>query len=168
MCTSTQGYDLQATHTVIALHIDPNPNSGLPTLLVAYENDAFFYRIRIGSQTRTGPDSDTDVDITTFGDPNFGFTSIVVRYFLGTAVQQASFILVGAHPEWVNLCAWDADNASVYVLNICVCLFLPSAALFVFLLLLQADAVSFFLAAVNRSEPNDFGITTRPSSTLVR
>ena len=115
MCTSTQGYDPQATHTVIALHIDPNPNSGLPTLLVAYENDPFFYRIQVGSQTRTGPDSDADVDITTFGDPNFGFTSIIVPYFRGKAEQQASFILVGDHLGWVNLYAWDADNASLCV-----------------------------------------------------
>jgi hypothetical protein len=108
MCTSTQGYEPQATHTVIALHIDPNPNSGLSsTLLVAYENDPFFYRIQVGSQTRTGPDADVDVDITTFGDPNFGFTSIIVPCFRAKAEQQASFILVGDHLGWVNSYAFS-------------------------------------------------------------
>ncbi|KAF8809805.1 DUF699-domain-containing protein [Phlegmacium glaucopus] len=47
MCTSTPGYDPQTTHAVIALHVDPNSTSALPTLLVAYENDPFLYRVRV-------------------------------------------------------------------------------------------------------------------------
>lgn len=112
MCTSTPGYDPQAAHAIIALHIDPNPISASPTLLVAYENDSFFYRIRVGSQTSTGPEKDTVVDITTFGDPFFGSTSIVVPYFRGTAEQQASFVLVGDYLGWVSSYAWDVDNPS--------------------------------------------------------
>lgn len=110
--TSTQEYDSQATHAVTALYIDPNPTSVLPTLLVAYEHDPFFYRIRVGSQTRTGPEENSDVDITVFGDPFFGSTSIVVPYFGGTAEHQASFVFVGDHLGWVSLYAWDADNPS--------------------------------------------------------
>ena len=110
--TSTQGYDSQATHSVIALHIDPNSTSASPTLLVAYENDPFFYRIRVGSQTRIGPQKDWDVDITIFGDPFFGSTSIVVPYFCGKAQHQASFVFVGDHLGWVSLYAWDAENPS--------------------------------------------------------
>ena len=106
MCTSTPGYDPQATHLVIALHIDPNPTSGSTTLLVAYENDPLFYRIRVG------PEKDAKVDITAFGDPFFGSTSIIVPYFRGVAEEQASFVLVGDHLGWVSLYVWDADNPS--------------------------------------------------------
>ena len=110
--TSTQGYDLQATHAVMALHIDFNSTSASPTLLVAYEHDPFFYRIRVCGQTRTGPEKDSNVDITIFGDPFFGSTSVVVPYFCGTAQHQASFVFVGDHLGWVSLYAWDADNPS--------------------------------------------------------
>ena len=109
--TSTQGYDPQATHAVNALHIDPNTTNILPILLVAYENDPFFYRIRVGSETKTGGETDPDVDITTFGDPFFGSTSIIEPFFRSpTAEQQASFILVGDHLGWVSLYAWDSLN----------------------------------------------------------
>ena len=110
--TFTQGYDSQGTHAVTALHIDPNPTSASPTLLVAYEHDPFFYRIRVGSQTRTGSEKDLDVDITIFGEPFFGSTSIIVPYFWGTEEDQASFVFVGDHLGWVSLYAWDADNPS--------------------------------------------------------
>ena len=106
------GYDSQATHAVTALHIDPYPTSASPTLLVAYEYDPFFYRIRLGSQTRTVPEKDPDIDITIFGDPFFGSTSIIVPYFGGTE-HQASFVFVGDHLGWVSLYAWDADNPSL-------------------------------------------------------
>jgi hypothetical protein len=108
--TFSRGYDSQATHTVTALHIDPNPTSASPTLLVAYEHDPFFYRIRVGSQTRTGLEKNSDVNITIFGDPFFGSTSIIVPYFGGTAEQQASFVFVGDHLGWVSLYVWDTDN----------------------------------------------------------
>jgi hypothetical protein len=39
MSISTPSYDPQATHAVIGLHIDSNPNSALSTFLAAYEND---------------------------------------------------------------------------------------------------------------------------------
>ena len=111
--TFTQGYDSQATRAVIALHVDPSPTSASPTLLVAYEYDPFFYRIRVGgSQTRTGPEKDPDVDITIFGDPFFGSTSIIVPYFGCIAEHQASFVFVGDHLGWVSLYAWDTDNPS--------------------------------------------------------
>jgi hypothetical protein len=110
--TLTQGYDSEATHAVTALYIDPNPTSISPTLLVAYEDDPFFYRIRVDSQTRTEPEKDPDVDITIFGDPFFGSTSIIVPYFCGTAEHQASFVFVGDHLGWVSLYAWDADKPS--------------------------------------------------------
>ena len=112
--TFSQGYDLQATRAVIALHIDPNPPSASPTLLVAYEYDPFFYRIRVGgSRTRTGPEKDPDVDITIFGDPFLGSTSIIVPYFGGTTDHQTSFVFVGDHLGWVSLYAWDTDNPSL-------------------------------------------------------
>ena len=110
--TSTQGYDSQATHAPIALHIDPNHTSASPTLLVAYEDDPFFYRIRVDSEIRTGPEKNPDVDITIFGDPFFGSTSIIVPYFWVTAEQQASFVFVGDRLGWVSLYAWDADIPS--------------------------------------------------------
>ena len=110
--TSVQGCDSQATHSVTSLYIDPNPTSVSPTLLIAYEHDPFFYRIRVGSQTSTGFEKDLDVDITIFGDPFLGPTSIIVPYFGGTAEQQASFIFVGDHLGWVSLYAWDADYPS--------------------------------------------------------
>ena len=111
MYTSTRTYDPQATHTVIALHIDPNPTNAFPTLLVAYENDPFFYRIQVGSE------KDTDVDITNFGDPFFGSTSIIVPYFQYAAERQASFVLVGDHLGWVSLYVWDADSLPLRVSN---------------------------------------------------
>ena len=110
--TFTQGYDSQATHAAIAPHIDPNPTSASPTLLVAYENDPFFYRIRVGSQTRTRPEKDPEVDITIFGDPFFGSTSIIVPYLGGTAEHDVRLVFVGDHLGWVSLYAWDSDNPS--------------------------------------------------------
>ena len=104
--TSTQGYNPQATRTVLALHIDPT--TALPTLLVAYENDPFFYQIRVD----TRPEKGSDVNITTFGDPSFGSTSIVVPYFRCSTEQQVSFVFVGDHLGWVSLYAWDVDNPS--------------------------------------------------------
>lgn len=106
MSIYTPGYDPQATHAVIGLHIDPNPIGASSTFLVAYENDPFFYRIQVG----TRPEEDPNIDVTTFGDPAFGSTSVVAPYFRGTTEQQASFVLVGDHLGWVSLYAWDSDN----------------------------------------------------------
>ena len=111
--TLTPGYDSQMTHAVIALHIDPSPTSASPTLLVAYECDPFFYRIRVSSQTKTVPEKDLDVDITIFGDPFFGSTSVVVPYFWSTVEHQESFVFVGDHLGWVSLYGWDFDNPSL-------------------------------------------------------
>ena len=109
--TSTDGFDHDADHRIASLHVDPTHS--LPTILVAYQNDAHFYRIRI--DTSTG-----DVETTTFGDPCFGSTSIVVPFFRSDneiqnpkSIQpQSSFVLVGDHIGCISLYAWDADFSS--------------------------------------------------------
>uniref|UniRef100_A0A8H7XMF9 WD40 repeat-like protein n=1 Tax=Psilocybe cubensis TaxID=181762 RepID=A0A8H7XMF9_PSICU len=99
-----------AARRVTALDIDPNIDSTAASLafLIAYEDDPLFYRIRIPS---TGAVDQGDplchtVEITPFGDPNFGPTSVVVPYFGGQSSE--SFVLVGDHMGCVSLYHWGA------------------------------------------------------------
>ena len=97
--TTTEGYDAQLVHDVKTLSIDPSNPS--PTILVAYQNDPFFYRIRVDPATG-------HTDTTAFGDPFFGSTSVVVPFFR-TETEQSSFVFVGDHLGCVSLYAWDTD-----------------------------------------------------------
>ncbi|KAF8957657.1 WD40-repeat-containing domain protein, partial [Flammula alnicola] len=105
--TTTEGYDAQAAHGVTALHVDPTNAS--PTLLVAYQNDPYFYRIRIDAVTG-------HVETIAFGDPFFGSTSVVVPFFRSEVeqrTQQSSFVFVGDHIGCISLYAWDVDASHV-------------------------------------------------------
>lgn len=99
--TSTEGYDAQLAHDVKTLSIDSACPS--PTILVAYQNDPFFYRVRVDPATG-------HIDTTAFGDPFFGSTSVVVPFFRADP-EQSSFVLVGDHLGCVSLYAWDTDAA---------------------------------------------------------
>ncbi len=96
--TSTEGYDAQLPHDVKTLSIDPSSPS--PAILVAYQNDPFFYRVRVDPVTG-------HTNTTAFGDPFFGSTSVVVPFF--TETEQSSFVFVGDHLGCVSLYAWDTD-----------------------------------------------------------
>lgn len=102
--TTTEGYDAEAAHDVLNLVVDPT--STFPTLLVAYQNDAFFYRVQIDPATG-------HAETTAFGDPFFGSTSVVVPFLRAETEQQSSFVLVGDHVGCVSLYAWDASVTEV-------------------------------------------------------
>ncbi|KAF8912985.1 hypothetical protein CPB84DRAFT_1957382 [Gymnopilus junonius] len=94
--------------TVKALSIDPKPSPDV-VFLIAYEDEPVFYRVRV----RVEPDAQEDqVEITPFGDPNFGPTSVVVPFFARNGRKESSLVLVGDHIGCVSLYAWDATSSS--------------------------------------------------------
>ena len=95
--TTTVGYDSDAPHDIVTLDVDPSCPT--PTFLVAYQNDPFFYRIQIKQQ----------VNVTAFGDPNFGSMSLVVPFFKSDTLEQ-SIVLVGDHIGCISLYAWDSNQ----------------------------------------------------------
>ncbi|KAF5375448.1 hypothetical protein D9615_007952 [Tricholomella constricta] len=84
------------THVVSALHIDPG--SVIPTLLVAYEDDPHFYRLRIND---TG-----HIETTAFGDASFGPISSLTPFFS----TESSFILAGDQIGCVSVYDWNAPT----------------------------------------------------------
>ena len=95
--TTTVGYDSGAPHDIASLDFDPSCPT--PTFLVAYQNDPFFYRIQIKQQ----------VNVTAFGDPKFGSTSLVVPFFKSDTSEQ-SIAFVGDHIGCISLYAWDSNR----------------------------------------------------------
>jgi WD40 repeat protein len=101
----------RADQRIMTLQIDLSHSS--PTILVAYQNDPHFYRIRI--DTSTG-----HIETTTFSNPFFGSTFIVVPFFRSDneaqnqkfIQPQSSFILVSDHLGCISLYAWGTDPAS--------------------------------------------------------
>ncbi|KAG5637445.1 hypothetical protein H0H81_004554 [Sphagnurus paluster] len=81
---------------VTSLYIDDH--SPDPTVLVAYEDSPFFYRIRI--------DTTGQIEITPFGDASFGFISVISPFF----APDSSFVLAGDHLGCVSVYDWVAPT----------------------------------------------------------
>ncbi|KDR73941.1 hypothetical protein GALMADRAFT_227662 [Galerina marginata CBS 339.88] len=110
------GHDQAASPVVKALFIDlTDTRAGVDgvVFLVAYEDDPLFYRISV-HLNKNG--SKTQVDIMSFGDPNFGRTSVVVPFFglrsseEGKKKTESSFVLVGDHIGCVSLYPWNTQG----------------------------------------------------------
>ncbi|KAG6908806.1 hypothetical protein DXG01_003253 [Tephrocybe rancida] len=83
---------------VSVLRIDTQSTN--PTILVAFEDDPFFYRLSIVHGT---------VETTTFGDAAFGSLSSIVPFFSST---EPSFILAGDRIGCVNIYAWNTPYST--------------------------------------------------------
>ncbi|KAF9528811.1 hypothetical protein CPB83DRAFT_299653 [Crepidotus variabilis] len=101
--TSDQDYDPNASHLVISLHVDSS--AGIPTILVAYENDPYFYRIWVDAYTKA-------VDITTYGEPYFGNLSIIVPFFGSFNHHHTGLVMAGDLLGCVNFYAWNTKHDS--------------------------------------------------------
>lgn len=89
---------MDVTRDVSALYIDPHASA--PTVLVAYEEDPNFYRLRV--------DITGGIETTTFGDASFGFISAIAPFFS----PDVSFILTGDQLGCVNVYDWTAAPQS--------------------------------------------------------
>ncbi|KAF9444388.1 WD40 repeat-like protein [Macrolepiota fuliginosa MF-IS2] len=89
------------TQTITSLHIDNNTSLSHPTLLVAYENDAHFYRITVGAY------GDEHFRADVFGDTAFGPISCISPFF-ATRVGEHSFILVGDRIGCISIYDWHS------------------------------------------------------------
>lgn len=85
------------TYDAIFLHVDIHASPA--TVLVAYSDDPFFYRLRIEGETG-------NVEITSFGDPSFGPIATLSPFFSAGS----SFVLVGDHMGSVSLYDWHAPH----------------------------------------------------------
>ncbi|KAG6816844.1 hypothetical protein H0H87_002493 [Tephrocybe sp. NHM501043] len=88
----------QFAHVPTILRIDTHAST--PTLLVAFEDDPFFYRISI--------DQADNVDITPFGDAAFGPHSSIAPFFSST---DSGFILIGDRIGCVSVYPWTATSS---------------------------------------------------------
>ncbi|KAG6824534.1 hypothetical protein H0H92_006574 [Tricholoma furcatifolium] len=91
----------ESVHRVSILRIDAQAT--IPTILVVYEDDPFFYRISI---TSSGT-----VEKAIFGDDAFGALSCVVPFF-SSSPNEASFVLTGDRMGCVNVYAWNSHFSS--------------------------------------------------------
>ncbi|KAG6872680.1 hypothetical protein C0995_007658 [Termitomyces sp. Mi166 len=89
-----------ASYTALILRIDIR--SPIPAILTAFEDDPYFYRLRI---TRSGT-----IETTTFGDAAFGFLSCISPFFSNST--EASFILAGDRMGCVSIYAWDSPTSA--------------------------------------------------------
>ncbi|PPQ64115.1 hypothetical protein CVT24_008726 [Panaeolus cyanescens] len=100
--TDREGYDSTVSHDVISAHIDPNTT--LPTLLVAYQNHPLFYRLRVQSPEK--------VEVAAFGEGLLGSLSVVVPFFATSneAGPESTVVFAGDHLGCVGLYDWDAET----------------------------------------------------------
>ncbi|KAL1742053.1 hypothetical protein HDZ31DRAFT_44082 [Schizophyllum fasciatum] len=87
---------------VIAFHADRT--AAEPTLLLAYRQHPFFYRV-----TATGP---ADIRTATFGDPAFALTSVAPCFRAVAADGERSFVLAGEHLGTVAIYDWSASGGA--------------------------------------------------------
>lgn len=88
--------EITPTREVSALFVDETATS--PTILVAYRDDAYFYRMRIGKNV-------SETEITTFGDASFGPISIITPFF-SREPSESSFVISGDHIGCINVYDW--------------------------------------------------------------
>lgn len=82
-----------APHDVKFLYLDSN--ASCPIILVSYQNDPYFYRIRITQ--------DNNVEVAAFGDAQFGPICILTPFFSTTS----SFVLTGDFIGCVSVYDWQ-------------------------------------------------------------
>ncbi|KNZ77303.1 F-box/WD repeat-containing protein pof10 [Termitomyces sp. J132] len=97
---STQYAASGAPRTALILCIDTR--SVNPTILTAFEDDSYFYRLSI---TQSGV-----VETTTFGDAAFGSLSCISPFFSHSI--EPSFILTGDRMGCVSVYAWDSFTSA--------------------------------------------------------
>ncbi|KAL1757955.1 hypothetical protein FB107DRAFT_208122 [Schizophyllum commune] len=85
---------VDALPEVLAFHVDKTAPE--PTVLVAYLQQAFFYRIDVA-----GP---ADIRISTYGDPAFRLTSVAP--FFTSEPTEHSFVLAGDHLGTIAIYDW--------------------------------------------------------------
>ncbi|KAG6865585.1 hypothetical protein C0991_001134 [Blastosporella zonata] len=99
---STDSTTGPTVHVPSFIRIDAH--SSTPTILIAFEDDPFFYRVSI---TQTGA-----IDITPFGDAAFGPLSSIAPFFNST---EPSFIIASDRMGWVSIYAWNAPSTTTPV-----------------------------------------------------
>ncbi|KAG6890853.1 hypothetical protein C0992_012239 [Termitomyces sp. T32_za158] len=88
------------SHAVSILRIDTR--LPIPRMLVAFDNDPYFYRLTI---TQSGT-----VESTTFGDAAFGSLSCIMPFFSNST--DPSFILTGDRMGCVSVYVWNAPTSA--------------------------------------------------------
>jgi WD40 repeat protein len=88
-------------HNIASLYLDSY--ASCPTILVSYQNDPYFYRIRIGQ--------DNDIEVAAFGDAQFGPISILTPFFS----TSSSFVLTGDYIGCVSVYDWRASAPSATI-----------------------------------------------------
>lgn len=83
-------------HDIMSLYLDSNASS--PTILVNYQNDPYFYRIRVVQENR--------IEVTAFGDEQFGPISILTPFFSA----DSSFVVTGDHIGCVSVYDWRVST----------------------------------------------------------
>lgn len=94
------------TRALSALFVDDTAAS--PTILVAYRDEAYFYRMCIGKNV-------SETEITTFGDASFGPISIITPFF-SREPNESSFVISGDHIGCINVYDWGVPahtNAAI-------------------------------------------------------
>jgi WD40 repeat protein len=86
------------SHDIMSLYLDSKASS--PTILVSYQNDPYFYRIRMAQ--------DNSVEVTAFGDAQFGPISILTPFFS----CDSSFVLTGDYLGCVSVYDWRVSTPS--------------------------------------------------------
>ncbi|KAF8064241.1 WD40-repeat-containing domain protein [Lyophyllum atratum] len=94
--STTTESTIEASHIVSSLYIDPY--SVVPTILLAYEKDPHFYRLRIANSGI--------VETTTFGNASFGPISTLDPTFS----PESTFILTGDHIGCVSVYDWSTPS----------------------------------------------------------
>lgn len=89
--------------TISSLHIDSYSPRSCPTLLVAYENDAHFYKVSV---MWTAGEPQFQVD--TYGDNSFGHISCISPFFTAGR-DDYSFVLVGDRMGCVSVYDWRVE-----------------------------------------------------------
>ncbi|KAK2464110.1 hypothetical protein APHAL10511_003861 [Amanita phalloides] len=89
--------------TVACLHIDTSAEEAT-TILIAYKDHPYLYRIRIGNENDSA-------ETTAFGDPSFGPVSTLSPYF-ATASGEGSFVIAGDGLGYVSIYDWRSIRVS--------------------------------------------------------
>ncbi|KAG6850382.1 hypothetical protein H0H93_013937 [Arthromyces matolae] len=98
--TTSSPADSSAPHIASVLRFDSD--SSLTSVLVAYEDNPYFYRLRV-NKTNV-------VEISTFGDAAFGSLSCITPFFSST--NEPSFVLAGDRMGYVSLYDWNSLSSS--------------------------------------------------------
>jgi WD40 repeat protein len=91
---SSQG----VSHDIMSLYLDSS--TSCPTILVSYQGDPYFYRVRIAQ--------DDHIDVAAFGEAQFGPISVLTPFFF----TDSSFVLTGDYLGCVSIYDWCASTTT--------------------------------------------------------